>query len=113
MTEEKYKNLININIDCQCQMTDKWHDCNQSHGYIYALVINILQFCGNTLKTNICGFPLVLLYMYMYMYKYMKIISQTFQAFMLLIYDSSMLMLIEICYHVLACMFQLIMMIKR
>ena len=31
MTEEKYEIVISINIDCQCKMIDKWHDCNYAH----------------------------------------------------------------------------------
>ena len=30
MTEEKYEIFISINVDCQCEMIDKWHDCNHA-----------------------------------------------------------------------------------
>ena len=37
MTEEKYEILISINIDCQCKMIDKWHDCNHAHMHMLSV----------------------------------------------------------------------------
>ena len=52
----------------------------QSHGYLLALVINILEFYGNTLKTDIYGFLLF----YVHVQLHEKLFSQTFKAFTLL-----------------------------
>ena len=70
----------------------------QSHCSLMALVINILEFHGNTLKTDM-WIPVVLMYIYIYfvfscIHKHFRLSPK---------YDGSIVMLMELCYHVLEC----------
>ena len=38
MTDKKYEIFISVNIDCQCKMIDKWHDCN--HACMHTLSVS-------------------------------------------------------------------------
>ena len=43
MTEEKYEIFISINVDCQCKMIEKWHDCNHAHMHTLSVIYRLTR----------------------------------------------------------------------
>ena len=43
MPEEKYEIFISINMDCQCKMINKWHDCNHACMHTLSVIYRLIR----------------------------------------------------------------------